>query len=98
MKTLRIMAVCGFGLGSSMILRLKIDEVLKKHNIKAETFCSDVTTAPGERFDIVFTSKEIKDIFKKVSQPVIVIDNFLSIPEIEEKGLPILQELANQGS
>lgn len=97
MKNLRIMAVCGFGLGSSMILRLKIDEVLKKHGIKAETFCSDVTTAPGEKFDIVFTSKEIKDIFKKVNQPVIVIDNFLSIPEIEEKGLPILKELANQG-
>lgn len=94
MKRLRIMAVCGFGLGSSMILRLKIDEVLQKHGIDAETFCSDVTTAPGEKFDVVFTSKEIKDIFKQVNQPVIVIENFLSIPEIEEKGLPVLQKLA----
>lgn len=96
MAKLRIMAVCGFGLGSSMILRLKIDEVLKKHGIKADTFCADVTTAPGEKFDIVFTSKEIKDIFKKVDQPVIVIENFLSIPEIEEKGLPTIQKLAGQ--
>ncbi len=89
----RIMVVCGFGLGSSMVLRLKLDAVLKKHGIRATTFCADATTAKGENFDVVFTSRELADRFKDVAQPVVVIQNFLSESEIEEKGLPVVRQL-----
>lgn len=88
----RIMVVCGFGLGSSMVLRLKLDEVLKNHGISADTFCADATTAPGERFDMVFTSKELMHVFANCGKPVVVIVNFLSLKEIEEKGLPIVRQ------
>ena len=53
MKRLRIMTVCGFGLGSSMILKITLDGVLKENGISAETFCADATTAIGEDFDVV---------------------------------------------
>ena len=38
---MRIMVVCGFGLGSSMILKLKLDEVLKDGGVSATTFTAD---------------------------------------------------------
>ena len=94
MKTLRIMVVCGFGLGSSMVLRLTLDSVLKQHGISAETFCSDEATAKGEKFDIVFTSQPLVRLFEGKPQPVIVINNFLSKDEVREKGLAIIQQLS----
>ncbi len=92
MKKLKIMTVCGFGLGSSMVLKLTLDGVLKENNIVADTFCSDATTATGETYDIVFTSKEMSHLFKNVTKPVVVIDNFLSKEEVRTKGLEIIQK------
>lgn len=93
MKRLKIMTVCGFGLGSSLVLRMTVDEVLQKYNIKAETFCSDADTAVGQNYDLVITSGEMERLFKDVGVPVIVIDNFLSPDEVEEKALSIIQKL-----
>lgn len=90
---MRIMVVCGFGLGSSMILKLKIDEALKENGLKAETFCTDMTTAKGERFDIVITSKDLSTAFAGIPQPVIAVNNFLSKNEVIEKVLPAVRSL-----
>ena len=89
----RIMIVCGFGLGSRVILRRKLDRVLSQHGLEARTFCADVTTAPGQTFDVVFTSRELVDTFADVDQPVVVIDNFLSETEVEAKALPVIRPL-----
>ena len=88
------MTVCGFGLGSSMILKITLDGILKENNIQAETFCADSTTAVGESFDVVFTSRDMSQLFKNVTKPVVVIDNFLSKDEIKAKGLEIVQKAA----
>lgn len=93
MKLPRIMVVCGFGLGSSMVLKLRLDEVLQKHGLKADTFCSDAITAPSEKFDAVFTSKEMEHLFKSSPKPMVVITNFLNRAEIEEKGIPVVRQL-----
>jgi len=56
MKKLKIMVVCGFGLGSSMVLRMTLDSVLKEAGIKAETFCSDEATSRGESTILFYLS------------------------------------------
>lgn len=94
MKKLKIMVVCGFGLGSSLVLRMTLDAVLQEEGIKAETFCSDEATSRGERFDIVFTSQPLAKLFDGIKQPVIVIQNFLSKAEVREKGLEIIRTLS----
>ncbi len=90
----KIMVVCGFGLGSSMVLRLKLDSVLRKHGLQGKTFCADATTARGQDFDVVFTSKELMDTFEGIDQPIVVIDNFMSESEVEEKGIPVIKSLS----
>jgi len=96
MSELKIMTVCGFGLGSSMILKITLDRVLEENNINAETFCADEVTAVGENFDIVFTSKEMIHLFANETRPVIVIENFLSKSEIRQKGLDIIKLAINK--
>ncbi len=93
MKRLRIMVVCGFGLGTSMVLKMTLDDVLNKYQINAETFCSDADTAIGQKFDLVLTSNEISKIFKDQYKPVIIINNFLSSGEVQDKAIPVIQKL-----
>ena len=45
MKKLKILAVCGFGVGSSMILKMKVEEVLKENQVNADVFTTDVGSA-----------------------------------------------------
>ena len=87
------MVVCGFGLGTSLVLRMTLDEVLQQHKINADTFCSDADTANGQNFDLVLTSNEISKIFEEQDKPIIIISNFLSIEEVQEKTMPVIQKL-----
>jgi ascorbate PTS system EIIB component len=91
MKKPNIMLVCGFGLGTSMVLKLTLDKVLKMEGLEAKTFCADENTAKGQNYDIVFTSKEMSKLFVGVEKPVIVIDNFLSQDEVRAKGLGVIR-------
>ena len=97
MGELRIMVVCGFGLGSSMVLKMTLDDVLKEEKIRAETFCSDAMVCTGERSDIVFTSKELEYLFTSSPKPRVVIKNFLSKAEVREKGLDIIKKAVSGG-
>jgi PTS system ascorbate-specific IIB component len=93
MKKPEIMVVCAFGLGTSMILKLTLDKVLKAEGLSAKTFCADESTAKGQNYDMVFTSKEMAKHFKGVEKPIVVIHNFLSMDEVREKGLALVQKL-----
>ena len=93
MKKPRVMVVCGFGLGSSMILKITLDNVLKEAGLSAETFCADEATAKGEKYDMVFTSKPLVKLFEGKEQPIVVIDNFLSKDEVRDKGLEFVRQL-----
>ena len=91
---LKIIAVCGFGVGSSMMLKMKVDEMLKKNGIKATAETSDVGAATSVPCDVIFTSNELAPkIAEKVKVPVVAITNFLSVQEIEDKGLSVVKKL-----
>lgn len=92
----RVMVVCGFGVGSSMVLKLTLDKVLKEENIDVETFCSDSFVSTGENYSIVFTSKELEYLFVNNPQPRVVISNFLSKTEVREKGLEAIRKLVGE--
>lgn len=93
---MKIMIVCGFGLGSSMVLKMTLDDVLAAEGIKGvETFCADSYTAQGQDYDIVFISPEWEYLFENSSKPRIVVTNFVSQKEIREKGLDTIKSLLN---
>lgn len=88
MEELKIQAVCGFGCGSSLFLRIKIDEVLKKNGLSARTFCGDVGTACSADCDVIFTSPELADRMKERAKvPIVVINSFMDENEVTEKVL-----------
>ena len=96
MKTLKIVTVCGFGIGSSLILKMTVDSVLSKNGIDAETEPHDVTSVTDSGVDLLLTSQSLFDQVKeKVTCPIILIENFVSQSEVEEKILETCKKLAN---
>ncbi|WP_353626304.1 PTS sugar transporter subunit IIB [Bacillus sp. JCM 19041] len=86
MAKLKIMTVCGFGLGSSMVLKMNLDGVLKELGIEADVFTGDVGSAQSTPADYIFTSKELGEkLSESAGKPVIIINSFVNKAEIKEK-------------
>ena len=82
----KIQCVCGFGCGSSLMLRMAIDDILRKLDMQADTFCGDVGTCLANPCDVIFISKELAErIEDRATVPVVVINNFMDSAEVEEK-------------
>ena len=90
----KIQAVCGYGCGSSLMLRMAIDDVMKNHGLEADTFCGDVNTCLANPCDVIFISKELgENIMERAKVPVVIVNNFLSKKEVEEKVLAYFETL-----
>lgn len=84
---MKIIAVCGMGIGTSVLLKMNTEKVLRKLGIDADVEAADIGVARGMARDaeIVLTSEELAEEIGDVDAQVIVIDNFFDLDEITEK-------------
>ena len=89
----KIVAVCGQGIGTSVLLKMNAEKVLRKLGVSADVEAADiqVARAAAETADILLTSAELADEFKDVNAQVVVIDNFTNLSEIESKLGPLVK-------
>lgn len=86
---MKILAVCGNGLGSSLILKIKIVSVLKELGIcDAEVEHCDLTSAHSEKADVIVVTKDLASNFTGAPN-LITLASVMSAAELKEK----LQEL-----
>lgn len=82
---MKIMAICGSGLGSSFMVEMNIKKVLKKIGVDAEVEHSDLSSAiPGEA-DLFVMAKDIAASASIPDNQLIVITNIIDINELEKK-------------
>jgi PTS system ascorbate-specific IIB component len=90
----KIQTVCGFGCGSSLFLKMKLQDVLKENNLEAEIFCGDVATCTATPCDVIFISEELADRIKdRAKVPIVVIKSFVNKKEVTEKTLEYFKTL-----
>jgi PTS system ascorbate-specific IIB component len=87
---MKILAVCGMGFGSSMVLRMTIEGVLKESGIKASVSTSDISSAKSEHADIIVTSTEFLDLLSGMNIPIVTVKNYVDRNEMKEKLIPFL--------
>lgn len=80
---MKIMAICGSGLGSSFMVEMNIKKVLKKLNIEAEVEHSDLSSATPDAADLFVMAKDIADSASVAQHQLIVINNIIDINELE---------------
>jgi len=82
---MKIMAICGSGLGSSFMVEMNIKKVLKKLNIEAEVEHSDLSSATPGAADVFVMAKDIAASASVPENQLIVINNIIDINELENK-------------
>lgn len=95
-EDMKILAVCGMGLGSSMVLKLTLGKVLKQLSLKADVEVSDIGSAHSQQADLIVTSAELAERLTGTHIPVIVIKNYVDQKEMKDKLLAVLDH-AKQG-
>lgn len=89
---MKILAVCGMGFGSSMVLRMTIEAVLKEAGIKASVATSDISSAKAETADIIVTSAEFSELLTGMNIPIVTVKNYVDRNEMKEKLIPVLKK------
>lgn len=82
---MKILAVCGMGLGSSLLLRMQVEAALKELGIQgARVEVADVSTAKGMASDLIITSPQFEERLRG-GVPVVAIKNYVDKQEIRIK-------------
>lgn len=94
---LKILCVCGCGLGSSFAIEMAATTVLKKLQIPAEIDHTTVSEAGAFKSDIILTQKTFADILtadasEEEIKRVIVLHRLTDKDEIEQKIVAFLKE------
>jgi ascorbate PTS system EIIB component len=96
-QKMKILMVCGAGLGSSFACQMSVEDVLNKLGVEADLDHCDISSAVSMHPDIIITASNFKTQFEKFtidSEKTIVIylKNIVGKQEIEEKLLPVFQD------
>ncbi|MHC5246922.1 PTS sugar transporter subunit IIB [Enterococcus sp. LJL90] len=89
---LKIITVCGNGIGSSNLLAMKISQIAKNNQIEVETRPSDFNAALGENPDLFVTVDEFAKQFPE-NKRVAVVRSYADKKKITEDILDTLKQL-----
>lgn len=90
---MRIATLCGMGFGTSMMLKLFIDEILTADGIKAQIIPWDLGSFKGQKVDIVVAPTDMETHLKSYDGRVVLIKNLVDKKEIREKIIAAIREL-----
>ncbi|MET4561075.1 PTS sugar transporter subunit IIB [Lysinibacillus parviboronicapiens] len=87
---MKILVVCGNGLGSSFMMALTVKKALAELGQEADVTHTDLTTATAEQADMYIGAGDIVDQLDDGFRKIVRVVNMMSIPEIKSKLEPLL--------
>ncbi len=92
---LKILTVCGNGLGSSFACQMTTEKLLNELGVEAKMDHIDLSSVSGQNADIIISGKNFEKQFERVSVncPTIFLNRLVDKDEIREKLVPVLEEM-----
>ena len=82
-KPIVLQAICSFGVGSSTLLRIKLEGLCKELGVDAKVFNNDVPSGPSTPSDAIFCSADLAEMMmERAKVPVYPIKNFVDKKEL----------------
>ncbi len=84
---MKIVAVCGMGIGTSVLLKMNIEKVLVQLGLEATVEAVDMTTARSAGFEanIVMTTPDLVDKLQGLPAEIIEVEHFFDLEELQTK-------------
>ena len=81
---MKIIAICGAGIGSSAILKVNAERVLSRLGIEADVTAADIASVQTAAADaqVILTSAEFVEAIGKTFADVVVINNYFDANEL----------------
>lgn len=90
---MNILTVCGNGIGSSLMLAMKLEELCREEGIDGMTVeSSDFNSAQSKDVDLIVTVKEIAEQFPQ-NKNIAIIRSYTNKKKIKEDVLEKIREL-----
>lgn len=81
----KALIACRTGMGSSMMLKIKVDQVVRKNRFPLEVQHSTLDDVKSFKGDLLITMSDVADEMYGQVPYIIGIDNLMDKEEIEEK-------------
>lgn len=81
---MKIVCVCGLGMGSSLIMKMTVDKALRELGVDAEIEHWDAGTVGSKEVDLIVTTEDFQERFAG-QQNVIYLKNVVGAAEAKEK-------------
>lgn len=84
---MKILAVCGMGLGTGLILRMQAEKALQRLGVDADLEVTDIGSARAMAMtaEMIITSSELADQLGEVKAKIVTISNFIDLDEMTAK-------------
>ncbi|WP_308666074.1 PTS sugar transporter subunit IIB [uncultured Aggregatibacter sp.] len=82
---MKIMAVCGSGLGSSFMMEMNAKKALAKLGIDAEVAHTDLASVTVNDADVFIMASDIAQSSSIPMEKIVIVKNIMSVSEFEEK-------------
>lgn len=79
---IEIITACGVGMGTSLLLRMYTEDVLKELGVEARVQALDASQARGTRADLILTSTALVELCSGGKAEVRAIKSFINKAEI----------------
>ncbi|WP_230622491.1 PTS sugar transporter subunit IIB [Aggregatibacter sp. Marseille-P9115] len=82
---MKIMAVCGSGLGSSFMMEMNAKKALAKLGIDVEVAHTDLASVTVNDADVFIMASDIAQSSSIPMEKIVIVKNIVSVSEFEEK-------------
>ncbi len=97
MRPLKVVAVCGMGMGTVFLIKMNLEKIFKELNIPAEVIATNISSLSiGHDTDILVASMDFEKILKDKPLRKIFLKNLVDKEELKNKLIPVLREMGYQ--
>ncbi len=94
---IKIVTVCGMGLGSGLLARMTVERVLKRNGIRDNEFdveVNDVGSVRRQGVDIYVTTSEFAPNIQSWATHLVLVKNLFDEKEMDRVLMPVYREIA----
>lgn len=81
----KALVCCRAGMGSSMLLKIRVDQVIKENNLPIETCHGNLNAAPTFHADVIITMEDLEPEVKEFAPATIGIRSIVDKNELLTK-------------
>ncbi len=97
-RRMRVVTVCGCGLGSSLLAKTIIEKIAREYGVKTSVVAADAGTAKGHAADLVVAQDHLAPRVGEIrGTPVLSVKSFINKEELNELLGPYFTEFAETG-